>query len=112
MIGITAYEYHLSMDIYKSPPRLVGASGAGRTITLTFSKRLDASKAADLHNYTVEPGLAVAAEVDGNVVKLEVEGRPTKVTVRNLSDDPARRFFKDHPAVAMAGEATVCVAWD
>lgn len=111
MVGITAYEYHLSKDIYDAPVKLIRASGSGDTITLVFNKRLDASKAADLKNYEVKPGSLLSARADGNMVRLNVEGRPMKVTARNLTDDPSRRFFKNYPAAAMAGEATAAVEW-
>jgi len=111
MIGITSYEYHLSLDIYEAPLHLIEASGTGDTITLTFNKRLDAAKAADRANYTVKPGRVLAVEADGNIVRLKVEGHPRKVTARNLSDDPSRHFFKDFPAVAMSKEAMISVRW-
>ena len=111
MIGITAYEYHLTTDIYEAPPRLVAASGAGDTITLTLTKRLDAGKAAQTENYTVKPGSLLAAKADGNLVKLTVEGRPSEVTARNLADDPARRLFKGYPAAVMTTDETAAVKW-
>jgi hypothetical protein len=68
-------------------------------------------EAIDVDNYAVKPGKVVSASVDGNLVKLVVEGRPTSVTAKNLTDDPERRFFKGHPAVAMEKPATVQVEW-
>jgi hypothetical protein len=111
MVGVFSYEYHLSLDMYEAPPLPISASGAGQTVTLTFNKRLDAAKAADPANYTARPGKVLSARVDGNLVKLQVQGRPSKVTVRNLADDPTRRFFKNHPAAIMQTEKAVSVRW-
>ncbi|MCC6445028.1 MAG: N-acyl-D-glucosamine 2-epimerase [Armatimonadetes bacterium] len=111
MIGITAYEYHLGLDIYEAPPRLAAAAGSGDTVTLTFTKRLDAQIAADLSRYEADTGRIVRAEPDGNRVALTVEGHPSKITARDLADDPARRFFKNHPAVTMKKAETVRVRW-
>jgi len=111
MGGITSYEYHLTRDIYEAPPRLVSARGSGKTITLTFTKRLDAEKASDTSNYSLDSGRLLSAQADGNLVKLEVSGHPRKITVRNLPDDPSRRLFAGYPAVAMKGEESLPVNW-
>ncbi len=111
MSGVTAYEYHLSLDIYEAPPKPMSASGASNIVTIIFNKRLDTAKAIDLGNYTVASGRLVSAQVDGNLVKLKVSGRPTSVTARNLADDPTRRFFKNHPPVVMTNPVTVPVEW-
>ncbi len=109
--GVTAYEYHLSRDIYEAPPKPMSASGASNTVTIVFNKRLNGTNAADLAKYKVESGKALSARLDGNLVTLDVTGQPTTVTVRNLTDDPARRFFKNHPPVAMTNMATVSISW-
>jgi hypothetical protein len=109
MSGVTAYEYHLSLDIYDAPPKPISASDVSNVVTIIFNKRLDAASAVDLRNYTVTPGTPVLARVDGNLVKLNVSGHPTNVTVRNLADDPARRFFKNHPRSIMADPVAVPV---
>jgi len=111
MIGITSYEYHLNRDIYEAPPRLVAARGSGETITLTFTKRLDPASASDTTNYSVQSGKVLAAQVDGNLVRLLVEGHPTKLSASNLWDDPRRRFFRNYPAAAMKGESSLPVNW-
>jgi len=97
MAGITAYEYHLADDIYNAPLSLMEASASGDVIKLVFNKRLDLTTGADIANYSVDSGSVASAEVDGNIVRLKVEGAPGKVTVRNLTDDPNRRFFKGEP---------------
>ena len=79
----------------------MSVSGVSNTITVVFNKRLDAASAVELTNYTVQPGNLVSAKVDGNLVKLDVTGRATAVTVRNLADDSARRLFKNHSAAMM-----------
>jgi hypothetical protein len=111
MSGVTAYEYHLSLDIYETPPKPMSASGVSNIVTIVFNKRLNATNAVKLTNYQVDTGKLLSARVDGNLVKVEVSGRPATVTVRNLADDPARRFFKNHPPVVMTGPATVSVLW-
>ena len=40
-----------------------------------------------------------------------VEGRPTRVSARDLCDDPSRRFFKGYPAVTLKEEAFMPVNW-
>lgn len=109
--SVTAYEYHLSLDIYEAPPKPVSVSGSSNVVTLVFNKRLSVSSATNLASYIVKPGRAVSAQVDGNLVHLKVEGRPRTVTARNLADDPARRFFKHHPPVVMPRPAPVAVDW-
>jgi hypothetical protein len=78
-----------------------GAQGSG----------VDSARAAELQHYTVSPGSVVSAKADGNIVELKVTGRPTRVTASNLSDDPARRFFKNHPAVMMPAPVSLPVNW-
>jgi hypothetical protein len=53
----------------------------------------------------------LSVKADGNLVKLEVTGRPTHVTARHLADDPARRFFTNHPAMTMPAPVTLPVLW-
>lgn len=112
MVGVTAYEYHLALDIYEAEPAPVRTYAYDSTIRIAFNKRLDARTATDLANYTVDTGKVLSASCDGNLVFLKVEGRPTRVSVRNISDDPARRFFKNHPPVTMKSERTVAVRWE
>jgi hypothetical protein len=109
--GIVAYEYHLSRDIYEAPPRPLRALGESNTVTLTFSKRLGKPSASDLRNYTATPGSVLSVQGDGNLVKLYVTGHPARVTARDVSDDPARRFFKNHSAVTMPSPVTLPVVW-
>jgi hypothetical protein len=111
MIGIVSYEYHLSRDLYEAPPEPLLASGRGNFVTLTFNKRLDAASAAALSHYAVAPGRVVAAKSDGNIVQLEVAGRPSRVTVSDLADDPGRRLFKNHPAVKMPAPVSLPIRW-
>ncbi len=112
IIGVFSYEYHLSRDIYEAPPKPVSAVGHQDAITLAFNKRLDPAAAKALSNYSLDFGHVLEASVDGNLVILKVKGRPTKVTVRGLSDDPSRRFFKKHPAVTMARESVLCIHYE
>jgi len=111
MIGIVSYEYHLSLDTYEAPPRPMSAWGSSNTVTLCFNKRLDSTTAAGAQHYAVAPGKVVSAKVDGNLVQLEVAGRPTRVTVSGLADDPGRRLFKKPPAVTMPASVTLPVRW-
>jgi hypothetical protein len=111
LTDVVSYEYHLSRDIYEVPPRPMRALGESNTITIIFNKRLNAVSAVEHAKYTVTPGDLLSVKVDGNLVKLEVTGHPTRVTARDLSDDPSRRFFKNHPAVAMPSPVTVPVDW-
>lgn len=111
MSGVTCYEFHLSKDIYEAPVRPISAKGSGQTVTITFNKRLSSDTAADPRNYTLNRVNLVGIEVDGNLVRLEVDGQPTGITVRNLTDDPTRRFWKNHPPAAMAGKESVQVDW-
>lgn len=110
MNGITGYEYHLASDIYDAPLKAMEASGRGNTVCIVFNKRLDPSAACRTGNYTADRGAVVSAETDGNIVRLQVDGRPGRITVRNVADDPARRFFKNYPAV-IADEQTAAVSW-
>lgn len=107
MTGITAYEYHLSADIYDAAPKPMRADVTPDGVLLAFNKRLDPATAEDPSNYSLDSGRILSAEVDGNLVTLRIEGRPTSVTVANLSDDPARRFFKNHPAVRMSKQEII-----
>ena len=109
--GVIAYEYHLSRDIYEAPPRPMRALGDSNTVTVIFNKRLNALSAVDRAKYTVTPGSLLSVKADGNEVKLEVTGHPTRVTARDLSDDPSRRLFKNYPAVAMPSPVTLPVDW-
>lgn len=109
MTGITAYEYHLSTDIYEAEPKPMEASAPGNVVTLVFNKRLDPTKAVDTANYSADSGRILSAELDGNLVRLKVEGEPKTVTVRDLADDPTRRLFKNHPAAVMTKEETISV---
>jgi hypothetical protein len=111
MSGVTAYEYHLSLDIYEVPPKPRSASGVSNTVTIIFNKRLNATNAVELANYEAGSGKVISAKLDGNLVKLQVTGRPTTVIVRNLTDDPARRFFTKHPLTVMPKPANVQVRW-
>lgn len=111
MTGITAYEYHLARDIYEAPLCPIEASGSSDTIKLIFNKRLDATGGTDLANYSLDAGSIRSAEVDGNIVKLTVDGKPEKVTIRNLTDDPNRRFFKGEPVV-MKTAISLKVNWN
>jgi hypothetical protein len=108
---VVAYEYHLSRDIYEAAPQPMRALGESNTITVVFNKRLNAASAVDQANYTVTQGGLVSLKVDGNQVKLEVTGHPTRVTARDLSDDPGRRYFKNHPSVTMPLPVTLPVEW-
>ena len=87
------------------------ASGLGVIVKLVFNKRLDPATASDTSNYSADSGRILSAEVDGNLVKLKVEGRPRTITVRNLSDDPSRRLFKKCPATVMSKEQVITVPW-
>ena len=107
--GIVSYEYHLSLDIYEAPPCPVSAAATSNKVTVIFNKRLNPTTAKDTSNYTVSPGGIKSANVDGNLVKLEVTGHPRHVTVQGLCDDPSRRLFKDYPAVTMPSPTTVRV---
>ena len=109
--GIVAYEYHLSRDMYEAAPRPMRALGDGNTITVIFNKRLNALSAVDCAKFTVDPGGLLSVKADGNEVKLEVTGHPRRVTARELSDDPSRRLFKNHPAVTMPSPMTLAVEW-
>jgi hypothetical protein len=109
--GVVAYEYHLSRDLYDAPPRPMRALGATNTITLIFNKRLNPANATAITNYTAASDRLLSARVDGNLVQLEVTGHPTRVTARNLADDPSRRFFKHYPAMTMPSPVTLPVEW-
>jgi len=109
--GVTAYEYHLSLDIYKVPPKPVSAAGASNTVTIIFNKRINATNAVHLANYKPDSGKVISAKVDGNLVKLQVTGRPTTLNVRNLADDPTRRLFKNHPQAVMPKPVSLRVGW-
>lgn len=111
MRGLTAYEYHLSADIYDRPPRLLAADVSAGLISLKFDKRLDSAGAADPANYSPNAGRVIAAKADGSIVQLTIEGRPTKIIVRDLSDDPSRRLFKGYPVLAMSEPSTVFLEW-
>ena len=111
MASVVSYEYHLSRDIYEAAPRPMRALGDNNTITIIINKRLDPVSAVDGAKYAVTPGSVLSVKVDGNQVKLEVTGHPTRVTARDLSDDPSRRFFKHHPDVTMPSPVTLPVEW-
>ncbi|MCL6519475.1 MAG: hypothetical protein K6T99_06545 [Armatimonadetes bacterium] len=111
MLGITAYEYHLNLDIYKLEPRPLYAIGKKNLITIVFNKRLDPKKASCIENFVVTPCKINDIEVDGNIVHLKVKGKPNVVAVRNLADDYSKRFFKNYPAVAMSAEVKIPVKW-
>ncbi|MCX8090981.1 MAG: N-acyl-D-glucosamine 2-epimerase [Verrucomicrobiae bacterium] len=110
--GVTAYEYHLSRDIYESPPRPVTANARSSVITLVFNKRLDAVRAADPAHYRPSSGEVLSAKVDGNLVELTVSGRPDSITVSGLADDPTRRLFKNHPPATMPKPIKLAVRWN
>lgn len=111
MSGVTAYEYHLSRDLYDAPPRPVTATGRSNVITLVFNKRLDAAPASDLTHYRANAGHILSAKVDGNLVELAVSARPDSVTVHGLADDPTRRLLKNYPPATMPGPVTIAVRW-
>ncbi len=112
MMGITAYEYHLNLDIYEVEPRPVHATGKGNLISIIFNKRLDSQKAMCVENYSASSGAVCNVEVDGNIVILKVKGKPKAITVRNIADDPTRRFFKNYPAVKMSADIKIPVKWN
>lgn len=105
--GVVPYEYHLALDMYRDEPQVRTVRLIGNTVQLTFSQRLDATIAARPENYTLDRGKVHRVDVDGNLVRLGVLGRPTKVTIANLANDPTRRFFKKHAAIAISSGVTV-----
>ncbi|HLK61466.1 MAG TPA: DUF4434 domain-containing protein [Chthonomonadaceae bacterium] len=92
----TCYEYCLGAYMNTDPPRLVAIRRQPEGIELRFTRRL-AANAADPAHYELSQGRITAARLDGNCVTLSIQGlRPddlVTLTVRNLADDAAHRFF-------------------
>ncbi len=109
--GVFHYEYHLGDYSYSEPPKVLKAAFEPGLIKLTFSKRLDPMLASNISNYSMSSGRVDFARVDGNMVRLSVSdaGSGSILTVANLSDDPARRFFRNHPACVMPESVQVVV---
>ncbi|UCG15332.1 MAG: hypothetical protein JSV19_08530 [Phycisphaerales bacterium] len=104
----TLYEYSLGRYMYTDPPRITEVRTHGKRLELRFTKRLEASSAADVSHYQLAPGTIVGAEVDGNLVLLSVTGvepgTPSVLTARGLADAPDRRFFHDHPLTVLRSQ--------
>lgn len=107
----TTYEYHLGGAIYTVPPRLLNATIQDHlTVRLSFNKRIDSITAGNLSNYSLsvkkkkQPNTVRHIRVDGNLVFLTFS-RPVfsgdRLSVRNVTDTPELRLYKDTPANLM-----------
>jgi len=109
MAGVTGYEYHLNVDIYKAEPRPASATCEDKTVRIIFNKRLDEKSATDIRNYSISSGSIHSAKLDGNIVELKVSDKPHEVIIKDLSDDPTRRYFRDFPRVTMSSPQAIQV---
>lgn len=107
--SVTSYEYFIGDYIYTEPPRVVKAVLEPGGIKLIFSKRLDATSASYVANYTLSPGKVDSARVDGSIVHLAVSGIKGKpeICVSGISDDASRRLYHDKPACVMVGTTKI-----
>ncbi len=101
---LLCYEYQLGDSSYTVAPELVKWTFEQDTITLVFSKRLDAAAASNISSYSLSPGRVDFARVDGNIVRLTVSGASSGsvLTVSGLTDDAQRRLFRNRPACPVA----------
>ncbi len=108
----TLYEYFIGGYMYSDPPRIAAAALEGKTLTLSFTKRLGAD-AAQAARYTVKGRQVVSVRVDGSLAILTLDraakpGERLRVTAKGIPDDPGRRLYDDKPA-AVLEEQTVRV---
>lgn len=94
----TLYEYFIAGWTYREPPRVVRVVQKGSTIELCFTRRLDPASVTKPEAITVQPGRIREVQVDGNVVRLVMNGSPQKgavITVDGVVTDAGRRLFAD-----------------
>lgn len=106
----TFYEYFIQKSLYTQAPRIVVVRPALGGIEAHFSKRLDATSAADATKYALNNGARVlAARVDGSIVFQRAEGlRPNReysLTARNIADAADRRLFNDLPPAILENQS-------
>lgn len=98
--SVTSYEYSIGNYMYTEAPKVVKVEAEPDGLKLVFNKRLDATTASNLSNYSVNTGRVDYAKVDGNTVRLSISGADgeIEVTISGLTDDESRRLYHDKPA--------------
>lgn len=104
-VSFAPYEYSISRFTYEEPPSVIGITpdGAGKTLEIIFSKRMDPTTVRNISNYVLDSG-ANPREVQfdgGNIATLIFESwqrnRNASVHITNVKDDWAGFWFKSHP---------------
>ncbi|ALS29025.1 hypothetical protein IJ21_36370 [Paenibacillus sp. 32O-W] len=110
----TAYEYHIGGYMYERPPvPLQAVRKSDGTVTVSFSKRIDAATGSDIRRYKLRTadGLRpveakwTRASVDGNRVKLWADSLPEEpfvLEIGGVADTPELMLYPPDKALEVA----------
>lgn len=97
----TLYEYFIAGWSYREPPRVAGINRQGSRIELCFTRRLDPASAQRRGAIVTESARIVHIQVDGNLVRLQMDGPVPKgmsICLEGIDGDARTRLFPEMEA--------------